>query len=167
MYCVFSYVVVVMQLFLTIFLCWKSAENNDKVHIFWEGHKILRNLHQLFVLCTASQIFGGDFAKFCGLLRIYELYTKEGDFVKFCCLLRISKLYYIRVSTTPMSSVQQAVSLHSLSLAPLWAYFALTVRRNIFVYIQQWIQVFPRRPLEVKNAISIFTDLMGWEDTWP
>ena len=45
----------------------------DKVHIFWEGHKILRYLHQLFVLCTASQIFGGDFAKFCGLLRIYEL----------------------------------------------------------------------------------------------
>ena len=36
----------------------------SKVHIFWEGHKILRNLHQLFVLCTASQIFGGDFAKF-------------------------------------------------------------------------------------------------------
>ena len=41
-----------------------------KVHIFWEGHKILRNLHQSFVLCTASQIIGGDFAKFCGLLRI-------------------------------------------------------------------------------------------------
>ena len=35
-----------------------------KVHIFWEGHKILGNLQQLFVLCTASQIFGGDFAKF-------------------------------------------------------------------------------------------------------
>ena len=44
----------------------------DKVHIFW-SHKILRNLHQLFVLCTASQIIGGDFAKCCGLLRIYEL----------------------------------------------------------------------------------------------
>ena len=29
--------------------------------------------HQLFVLCTASQIIGGDFAKFCGFLRIYEL----------------------------------------------------------------------------------------------
>ena len=26
-----------------------------KVHIFWEGHKILRNLRQLFVLCTATQ----------------------------------------------------------------------------------------------------------------
>ena len=45
-----------------------------KVHIFWEGHKILRNLHRKFVLCGASQIYGGDFAKFCGLLRIYEIY---------------------------------------------------------------------------------------------
>ena len=26
-----------------------------KVHIFWEGHKILRNLHLTFVLCSASQ----------------------------------------------------------------------------------------------------------------
>ena len=46
----------------------------SKVHIFWEGHKILRNLHHWFVLWTASQIIGGYFAKFCSLLRIYELY---------------------------------------------------------------------------------------------
>ena len=45
-----------------------------KVHIFWEGHKILRNLHQLFDWQYIGQIIGGDFAKFCGLLRIYELY---------------------------------------------------------------------------------------------
>ena len=63
-----------------------------KVHIFWEGHKILRNLHQLFVQCTDSQIIGGDFAKFCGLLRIYELYVEvcRSDF--FCqgewCLIK-------------------------------------------------------------------------------
>ena len=44
-----------------------------KVYIFWEGPTILQNLRQLFVLCTASQIIGGDFAKFCGLHRIYEL----------------------------------------------------------------------------------------------
>ena len=44
-----------------------------KVHIFWEGHKILRNLHRRFVLWSASQIYTGDIAKFCGLLRIYEL----------------------------------------------------------------------------------------------
>ena len=47
--------------------------HTSKIHIFWEGFKILQNLHQLFVLFTASQIIGGNFAKFCDLLRIYEL----------------------------------------------------------------------------------------------
>ena len=32
------------------------------------------NLPLTFVLCSASQKQGKDFAKFCGLLRIYELY---------------------------------------------------------------------------------------------
>ena len=32
----------------------------------------LRNLHRRFVLCSNGQIYGGDFAKFFGLLRIYE-----------------------------------------------------------------------------------------------
>jgi hypothetical protein len=39
-----------------------------------KAKKFLRILHQLFVLCTASQIIGGDFSKNFGLLRIYELY---------------------------------------------------------------------------------------------
>ena len=47
--------------------------NSVKVHIFLEGHKILRNLHRRFVLSSASQIYSGDFAKFCGLFRSYEL----------------------------------------------------------------------------------------------
>ena len=42
----------------------------SKVHIFWEGHKILKNLHRRFVLCSVSQIYVGDLAKMCGLLRI-------------------------------------------------------------------------------------------------
>ena len=46
----------------------------DKVHIFWEGHKILQNLHLTFGYSTYSQKLGEDFLKFCGLLRIYELY---------------------------------------------------------------------------------------------
>ena len=54
-------------------LCCHEKQTNIKVHIFWEGHKILRNLHQLLVLCNASQIICGDFEKCCGLLRIYEL----------------------------------------------------------------------------------------------
>ena len=44
-----------------------------KVHISWEGHKILRNLPLTFDYSTYSQKLGEDFAKFCGLLRIYEL----------------------------------------------------------------------------------------------
>ena len=36
---------------------------------------MLRNLHLTFVLCSASE--GEDFAKFCGLLRIYELYDRS------------------------------------------------------------------------------------------
>ena len=44
-----------------------------KVGIFWEGHKILLNLHCRFDRYYIRQIYGGDFAKICGLLRIYEL----------------------------------------------------------------------------------------------
>jgi hypothetical protein len=53
----------------------RSGTISVKVHIFWEGQKILRNLHRRFVLCNASQIYRGNFAKFCSLLRIYELYS--------------------------------------------------------------------------------------------
>ena len=69
--------------------CKKEGEHFVKVHIFWEGHKILPNLHQLFVLCTASQIIGEDFAKFCGLLRVYELWESVSIGIvhrEFTCL---------------------------------------------------------------------------------
>ena len=46
----------------------------DKFHTFWEGHKILRNLPLTFDCMYCSQKLGEDFAKFCGLLRIYKLY---------------------------------------------------------------------------------------------
>ena len=45
-----------------------------KVHIFWEGHKFLQNLQQLFDWQYIGQIIGGVFANFYGLLRISELY---------------------------------------------------------------------------------------------
>jgi hypothetical protein len=38
------------------------------------SEEILQNLHQLFDWQYIGQIIGGDFAKFCGLLRIYEFY---------------------------------------------------------------------------------------------
>ena len=46
-----------------------------KVHIFWEGHKILQNLHQLMDWQYIGHIIVEDLAKFCDLLRIYELYN--------------------------------------------------------------------------------------------
>ena len=45
----------------------------SKVHIFWEGHKILQNLHRRCDWHYIGQIFSGDFTKCCGLLRICEL----------------------------------------------------------------------------------------------
>ena len=48
------------------------ASSSIKVHIFWEGYKFLQNLHRRFVICSNGQIYGGDFSKFFGLLRIYE-----------------------------------------------------------------------------------------------
>ena len=68
-----------------------KKKHSVKIHIFWEGHKILRNLHHRFVLCSNSQIY--DFAKFCGLLSIYELYQKL--FWSFTVVLVISKISQI------------------------------------------------------------------------
>ena len=59
-----------------------------KDHIFWEGHKILQNHHLTFDCTTYGQKLGGDITKFCGLLRIYELYyaypgwNAKANFVK-------------------------------------------------------------------------------------
>ena len=61
-------------LFLQVVFFFCKRKFNGRVHIFWEGHKCLRNLHLRFVLCSNSQIYGGDFWKFCGLHRIYELW---------------------------------------------------------------------------------------------
>ena len=59
-------------------LIWREFKFfRHKVHIFWEGHKILRSLHLTFDCMYCSQKLGEDFSKFCGLLRIYELYYVE------------------------------------------------------------------------------------------
>ena len=42
----------------------------------------MRNLHRRFVWHYIGQIYGGDFAKFCGLLRIYELYLLHREWYK-------------------------------------------------------------------------------------
>ena len=42
---------------------------------------MLRNLHLTFDCSTHSQYLGEDFARFCGLLRIYELQQMKNLFV--------------------------------------------------------------------------------------
>ena len=44
--------------------CTKSSAFLSKVHIFWEGHKILRNLPLTFDCMYCSQKLVEDFAKF-------------------------------------------------------------------------------------------------------
>ena len=73
----------------------------SKVHIFWEGHKILRNLHDRFDRYYIGQIYGGDFAKICGLLRIYELYQYMHSLkIEFHGLL----LFFIPLFPLPVAS---------------------------------------------------------------
>ena len=54
---------------------WADRTDFGKVHTFWEGHKILQNIHRRTNLWE-------DFAKFCGLLRLYELYQYK--LLQFC-----------------------------------------------------------------------------------
>ena len=49
----------------------------DAVVVFVTKSSLLSRL-AVAILCTASQIIGGDFAKVCGLLKIYELYYSSG-----------------------------------------------------------------------------------------
>ena len=57
-----------------------------KVLTFWEGHKILPNFPLTFDYSRYSQKQGEDFAKFCGLLRIYELYVEKPEILTIFCL---------------------------------------------------------------------------------
>ena len=65
-----------------------SIFQHVKVHVSWRGHKCLQNINHRFVLCSNVQIYSRDFTKFCGLLRIYELYGQNSTFLygKHHCL---------------------------------------------------------------------------------
>ena len=104
-----------------------------KVHIFWEGHTILRNFCR-FVLCSASQIYSG-------LLRMYELYQKlNGQYSGIFWLpsypyVDISKLKFVKfifskkateideiftvdlTFTYPVHSVKSTVKISSICVA--------------------------------------------------
>ena len=89
----------------------KIIRVNNKVHIFWEGHRISQNHHLTFDYSTCSQKLGEDFAKFCGLIRTYTNFKimkiKKED--KFECLLTSKKKHHHGISR--LSGLQTHVSL--------------------------------------------------------
>ena len=57
--------------------CFAGCIYVTKVQIFLEGHKILKKTPNFFEICTLKVMLkslGDFFFKFCGLLRISELY---------------------------------------------------------------------------------------------
>ena len=73
-----------------IFVIW-SADNDNidnglgsfsliKVHIFWEGHKILQNLHVTFVCmyCRRKVEISQNFGSFSEYTNFTKLYTARG-----------------------------------------------------------------------------------------
>ena len=68
---------------------------SGKVHIFSEGHKILRNLHLTFDWHYIGQNQGGHFAKFSGLIRIYELQKVKSKVLSIGYLGELR--YYIEI----------------------------------------------------------------------
>ena len=57
-------------------------KNFLKVHIFWESHKILGNLHCRFDWHCIGKIYCGDFQKCCCLLKIYGWFlTSKNDLI--------------------------------------------------------------------------------------
>ena len=61
----------------------------------------MQNLHLIFDYSTYSQKLGEDFAKFCGLLRIYELYKN--------ILLIISDITVVLRSLTKLNYLLKTV----------------------------------------------------------
>ena len=60
----------------------------------------MQNLHQSYDWQYIGQIIGGDFAKFCGLLRIYELYHAKNYGLKW-------KLLFIDPSIDKLKKVSE------------------------------------------------------------
>ena len=91
---------------------------------FIYSDKILPNLYRRFVLCNAIQIYGGDFANFCGLLKIYELHKspKFTQLIKAWGFIRLSPIYFLTYfysaickSLVPDSRSNLHISLKSLN----------------------------------------------------
>ena len=122
---------------LTAIRFWKKEyvpyENSFKVWIFWEGHKIWKNLPLKIRLYWDRVKFSvEDFFKFCGLLKISELY----------CSVLISYVMYPKNTTlslfgflTPIFSYGLIVGFCKSSSQIEYIYFSciLGPKSDIFI----------------------------------
>ena len=73
-----------------------------KVPIFWEGHKILWNLCQLFDWQYIGQIIGGDFANFVAF----------SDYMKFTRINKKRKYHCHFLTPSPYHATQNVVFMY-------------------------------------------------------
>ena len=116
-----------------------------KVHIFWEGHKILRNLHRRFDRYYMGQIYGGYFSKFCGLLRIYELYgicESSLNLTTKLSNLQVSLLDRLKVewpSAMPMYKIPKTILPSSVTAPMEWQMDSKTFMLSTILHFIQFM----------------------------
>ena len=110
--------------------------------IFREGHKVLRNLHRRFDRYYIGQIYGGDFAKLCGLLRIYELYDQK----------------------TLVKGIQDKNSVHNLSLTIYSLVFAVDnsdyLRCPLECFLQIYVEIHFLQILSANNLTTTYLSIL-------
>ena len=80
-----------------------------KVHIFWEGHKILRNLHRRFVLCSA-------------VLPVKSTVEISPNFMAFSEYMNFTNkhLFEICISSILLPKIAMLVQYHPLFMSEAW-----------------------------------------------
>ena len=99
---------------------------------------MFRNLQLIFVIRSACQKYGGDFSKFCGLLRIYELSPLIYFSLSFC-LLQLGNVakgsdrlfayfgqFQVIISTKRMLSFSQSGATRKFPLLKMFQKFPLS-----------------------------------------
>ena len=104
----------------TTYVLFSFSYSIVKVHIciLKRPKNFCKNLHSVFDCHFIGQIYGGDFAKFSSLLRIYELQT----FALFICLLVCKKgaapaVHTVKRSTAAALKLAAAADDHDVLFA--------------------------------------------------
>ena len=105
---------------------WVLCGWSFKVHIFREGHKILRNLHLTFVLCSASQKW-----RFCKILwpsqNIWTLNANTYGSLCFQCKIVAFSLFPLVTGWIKKSPTILNLKFQKFLSRALWVFVILRV----------------------------------------